>query len=54
MTKLEIAEILVKNPVWEGIQNPKKLAKMYSKEELKDTYRELNEAEEEYYNNKYN
>lgn len=54
MTKLEMAEILVNSPVWAGIRDPKKLAKMSSKEELKDIYRELDEAEEEYYNNKYN
>lgn len=53
MTKLDYAEILTNSPAWGGIKNPYKLVKMYTKQELKDAYDMLKEAEEDYYNSIY-
>lgn len=53
MTKLDYAEILIGSPAWDGIRNPHKLVKMYSKQELKDAYNMLKEAEEDYYSSRY-
>ena len=53
MTKLEMAEILVSSPAWDGLRNPYKLAKNTPKDILKDYYDMLEVAEEEYYNDRY-
>lgn len=53
MTKMEYAKILTNSPVWDGIKDPYKLVKLYSKAELKDAYDMLEEAEEDYYNSIY-
>ena len=53
MTKLDYAKILTNSPAWDGIKNPYKLVKLYSKEELKDAYDMLAYAEEDYYNSIY-
>lgn len=49
MTKLEYAKILTNSPAWDGIKNPYKLIKLYSKAELKDAYDMLDYAEADYY-----
>ena len=51
MTKLDYAEIITQSPAWDGIKNPYKLVKMYSKAELKDAYDMLKEVEEDSYDN---
>lgn len=53
MTKLDYAKIIVSSPAWDGINNPYELAKLYTKEELKDAYNMMEEAEEDYYNSLY-
>lgn len=53
MTKLEMAEILVSSPVWEGIKDAHELARRYTKQEIEDAYDYLDFAEEDYFNNLY-
>ncbi len=53
MTKLEMAEILVKSPAWDGIKSAQELVKHCSKQEIKDAYDYLDFAEEDYFNDLY-
>ena len=53
MTKIEYAKILTESPAWDGIKDPYKLVKLYSKAELKDAYDMLTDAEADYYSMRY-
>lgn len=53
MTKIDYAKILVESPAWDGIKDPYKLVKLYSKAELKDAYDMLADAEADYYDMRY-
>lgn len=48
MTKKEMAEIITASPAWDGCSE-EELVKNYTKEQIKDIYDMLDEAEEEYY-----
>ena len=50
---MEYAKILTNSPAWNGIKDPYKLTKLYTKAELKDAYDMLEEAEEDYFNSIY-
>lgn len=53
MTKLEMAQMLVNSPAWDGLRPAEKLAAAYTKEELQDACEMLEEAEQEYFDSKY-
>lgn len=53
MTKIEMAKMLTESPAWDGMKDPYKLAKIYSKDELDEAYEELESAEADYYNSIY-
>lgn len=53
MTKLEMAQMLVNSPAWDGLRPAEKLAAAYTKEELQDACDMLEEAEREYFDSKY-
>ena len=53
MKKIDYAKCITNSPAWDGIKNPYTLTKMYRKEELKDMYDMIEEAEEDYYNSMY-
>ena len=53
MTKLEMAQMLVNSPAWDGLRPAEKLAAAYSKQELQDACDMLEEAEQEYLDSKY-
>lgn len=53
MTKLEMAQMLVNSPAWDGLRPAEKLAAAYTKEELQDACDMLEEAEQEYLDFKY-
>lgn len=53
MTKLEMAQMLVNSPAWDGLRPAEKLAAAYTKEELQDACEMLEEAEKEYFDSKY-
>lgn len=53
MTKVEYATMLVSSPVWDGNKSIAFLVKTYTKQELKDAYDMMEEAEENYYNELY-
>lgn len=53
MTKLEMAQMLVNSPAWDGLRPAEKLAAAYSKQELQDACDMLEEAEQEYFDSKY-
>lgn len=53
MTKLEMAQMLVNSPAWDGLRPAEKLAAAYSKQELRDACDMLEEAEQEYLDSKY-
>ena len=53
MTKKEMAEIITRSPAWEGTRSVKELCRDYTKEQIKDAYDELDNAEEDYYNERY-
>ena len=48
MTKADMAYIIIKSPAWDG-QNADWLVKHCTKQELKDIYNQIEEAEEDYY-----
>ena len=52
MTKSEMAYIITESPAWDG-RSAEWLIKHCSKQEIKDYYDELNEAENDYYDNLY-
>lgn len=54
MTKKELAELIVSFAHWDGEKDPKRLCKLYSKEELQDAYEVGNRTEDDYYNEMYN
>ena len=53
MTKIEMAQMLVNSPAWDGLRPAEKLAAAYTKEELQDACDMLEEAEREYFDSKY-
>lgn len=53
MTKLEMAQMLVNSPAWDGLRPAEKLAAAYTKEELQDACDMLEEAEQEYFDSKF-
>lgn len=53
MTKKEMAEIIARSPAWVGNLTVKELCREYTKEQIKDAYDELDNAEEDYYNERY-
>ena len=53
MTKIEMAQMLVNSPAWDGLRPAEKLAAAYSKQELQDACDMLEEAEQEYLDSKY-
>jgi hypothetical protein len=53
MKKIDYAKILTSSPAWDGIKDPYKLVKLYSKAELKDAYDMLADAEAAYYDMRY-
>lgn len=53
MTKLEMAQMLVNSPAWDGLRPAEKLAAAYTKEELQDACEMLEEAEQEYFDSKF-
>ena len=48
MTKLQYAQCITLSPAWDGADK-EWLVKNCSKEELKDLFEQIDEAEEEYY-----
>lgn len=53
MAKLEMAQMLVNSPAWDGLRPAEKLAAAYSKQELQDACDMLEEAEQEFFDSKY-
>lgn len=53
MKKMDMIEIIVNSPAWDGTKNKSWLYKNNTKEEIKDIYDMIEEAEEEYYSYRY-
>lgn len=52
MTKMDYAEALTNCEIWDGEKDPQKLAKLYTKEQLKDYYDAMEDAIDDYYENR--
>lgn len=48
MTKMDYAEALANCEIWDGEKEPKKLVKIFTKEQLKDYYDEMEDATYDY------
>lgn len=51
--RYDLAEILINSPAWDGLKDPHDLALAAELKELKDLYDMIDEAEEEYYEERY-